>query len=98
MNRTLVLCKPDAVERRLVGEIVGRLERKQLTIVAMELRTLDADRDVTKPKPGARACSDFVVTRDDPFVDVPHTVDAAQPLRTLKLCAPADAIKVERRP
>ena len=42
-NRTLVLCKPDAVERRLVGEIVGRLERKGLTIVAMEQRTLDAD-------------------------------------------------------
>jgi nucleoside-diphosphate kinase len=42
-NRTLVLCKPDAVERKLVGEIVARLERKQLTIVAMELRTLDAD-------------------------------------------------------
>jgi nucleoside-diphosphate kinase len=42
-NRTLVLCKPDAVERRLVGEIVGRLERKQLTIVAMELRTIDED-------------------------------------------------------
>jgi nucleoside-diphosphate kinase len=41
-NRTLVLCKPDAVERKLVGEIVARLERKQLTIVAMELRTLDA--------------------------------------------------------
>jgi nucleoside-diphosphate kinase len=43
MHRTLVLCKPDAVERRLVGEIVGRLERKQLTIVAMELRTLDEE-------------------------------------------------------
>jgi nucleoside-diphosphate kinase len=43
MNRTLVLCKPDAVERRLVGEIVGRLERKQLTIVALELRTLDEE-------------------------------------------------------
>ena len=42
-NRTLVLCKPDAVERKLVGEIVGRLERKQLTIVALELRTLDED-------------------------------------------------------
>jgi len=42
-ERTLVLCKPDAVERGLVGEIVARLERKQLRIVAMELRTLDAD-------------------------------------------------------
>jgi len=42
-NRTLVLCKPDAVERGLVGEIIGRLERRQLRIVAMELRTLDAE-------------------------------------------------------
>jgi nucleoside-diphosphate kinase len=40
-NRTLVLCKPDAVERGLVGEIVARLERKQLRIVAMELRQID---------------------------------------------------------
>jgi nucleoside-diphosphate kinase len=40
-ERTLVLCKPDCVERGLVGEIVGRLERKGLTIVALELRTLD---------------------------------------------------------
>ena len=42
-NRTLVLCKPDAVERGLVGEIVGRLERKGLTIAALELRQIDAD-------------------------------------------------------
>jgi nucleoside-diphosphate kinase len=42
-DRTLVLLKPDAVERGLVGEIIGRFERKGLTIVAMDLRTLDAD-------------------------------------------------------
>jgi nucleoside-diphosphate kinase len=42
-TRTLVLCKPDAVERGLVGEIVGRLERKGLTIVAMELRRIDEE-------------------------------------------------------
>jgi len=42
-ERTLVLCKPDAVERGLVGEIVGRIERKNLTIVALELRNLDAE-------------------------------------------------------
>src|SRR6476646_7658000 len=42
-TRTLVLCKPDAVDRGLVWEIVGRLERKGLTIVALELRTIDAD-------------------------------------------------------
>ena len=41
MNRTFVMCKPDAVERGLVGEIVGRLERKGLTLVAAELRQVD---------------------------------------------------------
>lgn len=40
-DRTLILCKPDAVERRLVGEIVARFEAKQLTLVALELRQLD---------------------------------------------------------
>jgi nucleoside-diphosphate kinase len=42
-DRTLFLCKPDAVERGLVGEIVRRLERRGLTIVAMDLRSIDAD-------------------------------------------------------
>lgn len=41
-NRTLILLKPDAVERQLVGSIVSRFETKGLKIVAMELRTLDA--------------------------------------------------------
>jgi nucleoside-diphosphate kinase len=41
MERTLVICKPDAVERHLVGEIVGRLEGKGLRLVAGELRTID---------------------------------------------------------
>ena len=40
MDRTLVICKPDAVERGLVGEIVSRLERKGLRIVAAELRSV----------------------------------------------------------
>ena len=41
MDRTLVICKPDAVERGLVGEIIGRFEGKGLTVVAAELRQLD---------------------------------------------------------
>ncbi len=41
MNRTLVLAKPDAVERGLAGEIIARLERKGLRLVAMDLRQLD---------------------------------------------------------
>jgi nucleoside-diphosphate kinase len=41
MNRTLVIFKPDAVERGLVGELVGRLERKGLRLVAAELRRIE---------------------------------------------------------
>lgn len=41
-ERTLVLIKPDAVRRGLVGEITGRLERKGLAIDALVLRTMDA--------------------------------------------------------
>jgi nucleoside-diphosphate kinase len=37
-ERTLVLIKPDAVERHLIGEIIARIERKGLTIEALELR------------------------------------------------------------
>jgi nucleoside-diphosphate kinase len=42
-ERTLVLVKPDGVRRGLVGEVIGRLEAKGLTLVATELRTLDAE-------------------------------------------------------
>ncbi len=40
-ERTLVLVKPDGVRRGLAGEVISRLENKGLTLVAMELRTLD---------------------------------------------------------
>jgi nucleoside-diphosphate kinase len=43
VGRTLVICKPDAVERGLSGEIVGRLERKGLRLVAAELRPITAE-------------------------------------------------------
>ncbi|HVV30301.1 MAG TPA: nucleoside-diphosphate kinase [Mycobacteriales bacterium] len=40
-ERTLVLIKPDGVRRGLVGEVLGRIERKGLRLVAVQLRTLD---------------------------------------------------------
>ncbi|HLI38379.1 MAG TPA: nucleoside-diphosphate kinase [Streptosporangiaceae bacterium] len=42
-ERTLVLIKPDGVRRGLVGDVISRIERKGLGIVAMELRTLDRE-------------------------------------------------------
>jgi nucleoside-diphosphate kinase len=40
-DRTFIICKPDAVERGLVGEILARFERRSLKVVAAELRTID---------------------------------------------------------
>lgn len=43
VERTLVLVKPDGVRRGLAGEVIRRLEQKGLTLVAMELRTLERE-------------------------------------------------------
>jgi nucleoside-diphosphate kinase len=42
-DRTFVACKPDAVERGLVGEIIRRFEAKGLTLVRAELRQIDVE-------------------------------------------------------
>jgi nucleoside-diphosphate kinase len=41
-QRTLVLLKPDTVRRALMGEVLGRYEAKGMTVVAMDLRRIDA--------------------------------------------------------
>lgn len=46
MEQTLVILKPDAVRRKLVGEIISRLERKNLTIV--DARVITIDREIAK--------------------------------------------------
>ena len=42
-ERTFVMVKPDGVERRLVGEVIGRLERKGLTLCNMRMLKIDED-------------------------------------------------------
>lgn len=42
-ERTLVLIKPDGVQRGLIGEIIGRLERRGLRIVALDFRVIGPD-------------------------------------------------------
>jgi nucleoside-diphosphate kinase len=42
-ERTLLLIKPDGVERRLVGEIISRIERKGLTVAALEMRIVSEE-------------------------------------------------------
>ncbi|MCA9877131.1 MAG: nucleoside-diphosphate kinase, partial [Thermomicrobiales bacterium] len=41
MERTLIIIKPDGVQRGLVGEILHRLERRGLKIVGLDFRTID---------------------------------------------------------
>ena len=65
MERTLVICKPDALERRLVGELVGRLEAKGVRLVAGELRTIDRETAIThygehEGKPFFEGLVDFI--------------------------------------
>jgi len=41
MEKTLVIIKPDAINRGLIGEVIDRFERKGIKIVAMKMRRLD---------------------------------------------------------
>ena len=43
LERTLVLVKPDGVQRHLVGEVIARLERRGLHLVALKLMRIDQD-------------------------------------------------------
>jgi len=86
-DRTLVLCKPDCVERGLVGEVVARLERKQLKIVALELRLLDeatAKRHYAEHE-GKPFFGDLVafITRSPLVALVAEGTDAYKVVRTL---------------
>lgn len=42
-ERTLILVKPDGVERRLIGEIIRRVEAKGLSVAALELKHVDEE-------------------------------------------------------
>jgi nucleoside-diphosphate kinase len=57
MQRTLVLIKPDGVQRGLIGEVLARIEAKNWKIVAMELRQLDV----------ATAQTHYAEHKDKPF-------------------------------
>lgn len=67
MERTLVFVKPDGVQRGLVGEIVSRLERKGLKIVALKMLQMDramAERHygVHRDKPFFSSLVDFIIS------------------------------------
>jgi nucleoside-diphosphate kinase len=98
-NRTFVMCKPDAVERRLVGEIVSRIERKGLTLVAADLRMVDrelAERhyDEHRDKPFFGELVDFV-TRSPVFPMVVEGPDESTFVLVRKLVGATKAVDAE---
>ena len=86
MDRTLVLAKPDAVERGLTGEIVARLERKGLRLIALELRTLDE----------ATARQHYAEHEAKPFFDGLVSFLTRSPLCAMVVEGPEDTWKVVR--
>lgn len=86
MNRTLFICKPDAVERGLVGEIVARLERKGLRLAAADLRTIDADT----------AGRQYEEHRDQPFFPKLVELITRGPALVLVVEGPPDTWRIVR--
>ena len=85
-DRTFVACKPDAVERGLVGEIIGRFERKGLRVVAAELRTIDE----------ATAKTHYAEHEGKPFFDDLVTFITRGPAMLMVIEGPGDTWKVVR--
>ena len=60
MERTLVLLKPDCVQRRLMGTILGRFEQKGLNVIAMKMMVVTPDLGETAL---CRACGKALLSR-----------------------------------
>jgi len=86
VGRTLVLAKPDAVERGLSGEILGRLERKGLRLVAVELRTITVET----------AQAHYAEHDGKPFFDELVTFITRSPVLAMVVEGPDDTYKVVR--
>jgi nucleoside-diphosphate kinase len=86
VDRTLVIVKPDGVERRLTGEIIARLERKGLSIAAAQLRSIP--REVAETHYGEHA--------DKPFFGELVDFITRSPAMVMVIEGPQDTYKVVR--
>jgi nucleoside-diphosphate kinase len=86
VGRTLVIAKPDAVERGLSGEIIARLERKGLRLVAAELRTIT----------GETAQAHYAEHDGKPFFDELVIFITRSPVLVMVIEGPDDTYKVVR--
>jgi nucleoside-diphosphate kinase len=86
MAQTLVLLKPDAVERRLIGEIVRRIEAKGLAVVAMRMLTADV----------VLAEAHYAEHREKPFFADVVKFLTSSPIVAVIVEGPADTWRVVR--
>jgi nucleoside-diphosphate kinase len=84
---TLVICKPDAVERGLVGDIIARLERRGLRLVRAELRLLDKET----------AAVHYQEHQGKPFYEGLIEYITRSPVLVMAVGGPADTWEVVRR-
>jgi nucleoside-diphosphate kinase len=86
VGRTLVICKPDAVERGLTGQIIDRIERKGLRLVAAELRSVTS----------AEAGRHYAEHDGKPFYDGLVAFITRSPSLIMVVEGPDDTFKVVR--
>jgi nucleoside-diphosphate kinase len=86
VGRTLLICKPDAVERGLVGVIVDRIERKGLRLVAAELREITAEV----------AAAHYEEHRGKAFYDDLVAFITRSPAMVMVVEGPADTVRIVR--
>ncbi len=96
MEQTLVIVKPDGVQRGLIGEITGRLERRGLKIVAMKMIQIDRDLaerhyGIHKGKPFYEGLVNYITSSPVVVmvVEGPRAIDIVR--KTLGATAPANA-------
>ncbi len=96
MERTFVIIKPDAVQRGLVGEIIGRLERRGLKIVGMKFLQVSEElaREhyaVHEGKPFFKGLIEYIVSAPVVALVLEGTNAIAAVRKTLGATRPAEA-------
>ncbi len=86
VKRTLVIVKPDAVERGLVGEVIARFEQRQLRVAAAQFRLIDV----------ATAKRHYAEHEGKPFFDSVVTMLTRSPAMVLVVEGPGETWKVVR--
>lgn len=83
MQKTLVLLKPDCVERRLIGEIIGRLERKGLNVIAMKM--LRVTPELSKQHYAEHVTKPFYLNLEEFITSSPIVAMAVEGLEVIRV-------------